>query len=106
MIRFSALALTCFAATAISGLVNAWIRLGDGAGVPTEPLSSGYGWLVLGKLTALVTLGGLGWWHRRRTLRQLVGGRPGVFRRFAAVEMGVMVGAITLAVALSRTPIP
>lgn len=104
--RFSTLALACFLATGISGLVNAWIRLGDGDGVLTELLHSRYGLLVLGKLAALAALAGFGWWHRRRTLVQLAAARPGAFRRFAGREVLVMIGTIALAVALSRTPTP
>lgn len=104
--RFSALALGCFLAVATSGLVNAWIGPSEGDGVITELFASGYGWLVLGKVAALGALAGLGWWHRRQTLRQLSAGRPEAFRRFAGREVLVMIGAIALAVALSRTPTP
>ncbi|SDS81804.1 putative copper resistance protein D [Actinopolymorpha singaporensis] len=100
--RYSALALWCFAAAGFSGLVNAWVRLGGIAPLFT----SSYGWLVLGKLAALVALGWFGWWHRRRTLPALGRKTPGGFRRFAAVEATVMAATIGLAVALSRTPTP
>ncbi|MGW5359652.1 cytochrome c oxidase assembly protein [Actinopolymorpha pittospori] len=100
--RFSTLALWCYAAAAFSGLVNAWIRLGGIAPL----VSSSYGWLVLGKLVAILVLGWLGWWHRKRTLPALDKGTPGVFRRFAAVEAAVMLATVGLAVALSRTPTP
>ncbi len=104
--RFSALALGCFLATAVSGLVNAWIRLADGDGVLADLFGTRYGVLVLGKLAALTTLAGFGWWHRYRTLGQLRAGRPDAFRRFAGRELLVMIGTIALAVALSRTPTP
>lgn len=104
--RFSTLALGCFVATALSGLVNAWIPLADGDGALTELFTSSYGWLVLGKVAALGVLAGFGWWHRRHTLVQLAAGRPGAFQRLAGREVLVMVGAIALAVALSRTPTP
>lgn len=100
--RFSALALWCFAATGVSGLVNAWVRLGG-----LEPLwTSAYGWLVLGKIVALVALGWLGWRHRRHSLRLLAAGQPNAFRRLAAGEVVIMIAAIALAVALSRTAPP
>lgn len=104
--RFSRLALGCFVATAVSGLLNAWIRLADGRGVLAEALGSRYGWLVAGKLLALGALAWFGWWHRRHTLGQLSAGRPGAFRRFAGREVVIMIGTIALAVALSRTPTP
>nr|WP_238345174.1 cytochrome c oxidase assembly protein [Actinopolymorpha cephalotaxi] len=100
--RYSSLALWCFAAAGFSGLLNAWVRLGGIAPLVT----SSYGWLVLGKLAALVALGWFGWWHRRRTLPALDKKAPGAFRRFAAVEAAVMAATIGLAVALSRTPTP
>jgi cytochrome c oxidase assembly factor CtaG/putative copper export protein len=65
--RFSALALCCFVAVGVSGMVNAWIRLGS----PSQVWQSRYGLLVLGKLVALVALGWFGWRHRRTTIAAL-----------------------------------
>src|SRR5690606_29822082 len=100
--RFSGLAVWCFAATGLSGLVNAWVRMDRPEAVWTTP----YGWLVVGKVVALIALGWFGWRHRRATLRSLAAGRPGAFRRLAAGEIVIMVAAVGLAVALSRTPPP
>jgi putative copper export protein len=102
--RFSTLALVCFLATGASGAVSAWVQLG-GAGA-LEVLGSGYGALLLAKTAALVVLGGLGWWHRRATLPRLRAGRPGAFRRFAVVEVVVMLTTVAVAVALSASPPP
>jgi putative copper resistance protein D len=104
--RFSVLALACFVAAGASGLLNAWILLGGTADAVGQALGSGYGVLLLGKLTALVVLGAFGWWHRRHTLVQLAGGRPRAFRRFAAVEVVVMLCTVALAVALAASPPP
>ncbi|MEV7965934.1 cytochrome c oxidase assembly protein [Sphaerisporangium sp. NPDC088356] len=103
--RFSALALCCFVAVGVSGVVNAWIRLGS----PDQVWQSRYGLLVLGKLLALVVLGWFGLRHRRSTIAALdtpaaEGSRP--FLRLAAGEVGVMACTIALAVGLSRTPPP
>ncbi|MEU8266127.1 cytochrome c oxidase assembly protein [Sphaerisporangium sp. NPDC049002] len=103
--RFSALALCCFVAVGVSGLVNAWIRLGS----PAQLWESRYGLLVLGKLIALVVLGWFGLRHRRTTIAAMEtpgpsGSRP--FLRLAAGEVGVMACTIALAVGLSRTPPP
>ncbi|MFC4590780.1 bifunctional copper resistance protein CopD/cytochrome c oxidase assembly protein [Sphaerisporangium corydalis] len=101
--RFSALALCCFVAVGVSGVVNAWIRLG----APAQVWQSRYGLLVLGKLAALVVLGWFGWRHRRTTIAALEAGtasRP--FLRLATGEIGVMACTVGLAVALSRTPPP
>jgi putative copper export protein len=103
--RFSTVALVCFLAAGSSGAVSAWVQL-DSTRPVQVLLGSGYGALLLGKTTALVALGALGWWHRRVTLPQLRTGRPGAFRRFAVVEVVVMLATVALAVALSASPPP
>jgi cytochrome c oxidase assembly factor CtaG len=100
--RFSWLALWCVVAVGVSGLVNAWLRLGSFG----EVVGSSYGLLALGKLLALVLLGSFGWLHRRRTLPRLEDGSRRPFVRLAAVEVAVMAATIGLAVGLSRTPTP
>jgi putative copper resistance protein D len=109
--RYSTLAGWCFAAVAISGIVNAGVRLGG-----FSPLfTSAYGGLVLAKVAALTVLGGFGWWHRRRTVVQIstrtatVTTRRESARLFvsvAAAELIVMAATVALAVGLSRTPTP
>lgn len=101
--RFSTLALGCFVASGLSGLLAAWLVLD---GDPGAVLSSGYGWLLLGKTAALVALGVIGRRHRRHTLPRLRAGEPGVFRRFAAVETALMLATVALAVALAASPPP
>jgi len=109
--RFSTLAAWCFAAVALSGVVNAAVRLGAVAPLVT----SSYGVLVLAKVAALGILGGFGYWHRRRTVAQLAAGASAVTGRreatraflvVAAAELGVMTATVALAVGLSRTPTP
>ena len=103
--RFSTLAACCFAAVAVSGVVNAGVRLGGVAPL----LSSAYGGLVLAKVAALCVLGGFGWWHRRRTVAAVAGGGGSAVRQFvsvAAAELVVMAATVALAVGLSRTPTP
>ncbi len=105
--RFSALALGCFLASGLSGLLAAWLVLdGDPGTVLGAVLGSGYGWLLLGKTAALVALGVLGRRHRRHTLPRLRAGQPGAFRRFAAVEAAVMLATVALAVGLAASPPP
>ncbi|WP_432498872.1 cytochrome c oxidase assembly protein [Kineococcus gypseus] len=98
--RYSTLALWCFAAVALSGVLNASVRLGG-----WSALASGYGALVVAKTAALVLLGALGAWHRRRTL-PLLRTSPRSFGRVAAGELVLMAAATGLGVALSRTPTP
>ena len=101
--RFSVVALWCFVAMAVSGVVNALVR------VRFEDLfHTNYGWLLVGKATALVVLGVLGWQQRRRgvaALRTDANAR-GALIRLALIEAGVFGVTFGIAVALGRTPPP
>ncbi|GAA4892767.1 cytochrome c oxidase assembly protein [Actinomycetospora straminea] len=99
--RFSAVALVCWVVLAISGVVNALVRI-----TPGDLVTSTYGALVLVKVLALVALGGFGWWHRRRTLPALAAGDQGALVRFAGLEVLLMAATFGVAVALGRTPPP
>lgn len=108
--RFSALAGWCFAAVAVSGVVNAGVRLGGVAPLVT----SAYGVLVLAKVAALGVLGCFGWWHRRTTVARVARSATTTSRResarifltVAGAELVVMCATVALAVGLSRTPTP
>jgi putative copper resistance protein D len=100
--RYSVVALACFVAVGLSGVISACVHLGQ----PSRAWLSGYGSLLLLKVIALVLLGAFGWQHRRRMLPALASGRPRAFLTFAGVELSVMAAALGLAVALSRTPLP
>ncbi|MEU5784655.1 cytochrome c oxidase assembly protein [Micromonospora lupini] len=100
--RYSRLALGCFVAVTVSGLANAAVRLG----AVDQFWQSRYGWLVLGKLAALLLLGVLGAVHRSRTVPALRAGRSWAFGRLAAGELIVFAATVGLAVALSRSPTP
>lgn len=101
-VRYSRIALVCWVAVVISGVANAWIRLGTWQ----QLWHSDYGVLVLGKAVALVVLGGFGVVHRRWSLRRLRAGAPWAFLRLAAGEVVVFAATFGLAVALSRSPTP
>ena len=103
--RFSRLALVCFLATGISGVLAAWLVLG-GSGAVLAALGTGYGALLVAKTAGLTLLGLLGWQHRRRSLPRLRTGDGGGFRRFAAGEVLLMLATVTLAVALAASPPP
>ncbi len=103
--RYSRVALACFLATALSGVVSAWLVLGGGGALPAA-LGTGYGALLLAKTAGLGLLGVLGWAHRRRTLPRLRTGDGGGFRRLAAGEVLLMLATVTLAVALAASPPP
>ncbi|KXK58520.1 cytochrome-c oxidase [Micromonospora rosaria] len=100
--RYSRLALACFVAVTVSGLTNAAVRLG----AVEELWRSRYGWLLLGKVAALVVVGVLGAVHRMRTLPALRAGRGRSFGRLAAGELVVFAATVGLSVALSRSPTP
>jgi putative copper resistance protein D len=99
---YSRLALACWVAVAVTGVVSAAIRLG----AVEQVRESRYGMLVVVKVVALVAVGVLGAWHRTRTLPALAAGAPNAFRRVAAAELVVLGATIGVAVALSRTPTP
>lgn len=99
--RFSGLALVCWLVVAVSGTVNAWVRLHSVAAL----VDTAYGRIVLGKLAALLVLGMLGRVHRTQTLDRLARGHRGAFARLAAAEVVIMAVTIGLAVGLSRTPV-
>jgi putative copper resistance protein D len=100
--RFSAVALVCWIAMAVSGVINAWVR------VPvSEVFATPYGLLVVAKIVALVLLGAFGYVHREHSVRAIQeGGTSRLLVRLAAVEVLVMFLTIGIAVALARTPPP
>jgi putative copper export protein len=107
--RFSALALACYTAVAASGLISAWELLGS---IPAI-WGSRYGVLVMFKFAALVALGVFGWWHRRHTIRRIRANKDThaararrAFTQLAAAEIAIMVAAVAIAVALSRSASP
>jgi cytochrome c oxidase assembly factor CtaG/putative copper export protein len=101
--RFSAVALWCFVAMALSGIVNAFVRI-----KPGDLVHSGYGWLIIAKAVALCTLGAIGWQQRRRGVAALAADpdarRPLI--RLALIEAVVFGLTFGIAVALGRTPPP
>src|SRR6478609_2087292 len=101
--RFSAVALWCFVAMALSGVVNAFVRI-----QPRDLLHSGYGALVVAKMVALCALGVLGWRQRRSGVAALQSApqarRPLI--NLAITEAVIFGLTFGIAVALSRTPPP
>ncbi|GFG51080.1 ABC transporter permease [Mycolicibacterium agri] len=101
--RFSAVALWCFVAMALSGVINALVRMR-----PSDLFDSAYGALVIAKAVALCTLGAIGWWQRRHGVAALQADpqarRPLI--RLALTEAVVFGLTFGVAVALGRTPPP
>ncbi|RMI32787.1 cytochrome c oxidase assembly protein [Nocardia stercoris] len=101
--RFSAVAAIAFAVVALSGIVNAWVRMS-----PSDLFTTTYGRLVLAKAAALTLLGLLGLVQRRRALPALEA-EPAdrtALVRFAGVEALIFAATVGLAVGLGRTPPP
>jgi len=101
--RFSGVALWCFVAMALSGVINALVRI-----QPADLFSTGYGWLIVAKATALCVLGVIGWRQRRRGVAALRSDPEarGPLIRLALVEAAVFGLTFGIAVALGRTPPP
>lgn len=97
IVRYSSLALWAFVIVAVSGVVNASVRLRS----LHDLFGEAYGQLVLFKIAALVVLGVFGYFQRKRIIAAGSG-----FLRLAVTEVFVMAAAVGLAVALSRTPTP
>jgi putative copper resistance protein D len=102
LLRYSSIALVAFIVVAISGTVRASIGL-----LGLQNLWSAYGVLVLVKVGALIAMGVLGAWYRRRLISRMAD-EPGS-RRFWGVitlELAFMGIASGVAAALARTPPP
>jgi len=102
MSRYSSMALAAFVVVAISGTVRAAIGVGA-----WENLATPYGAILLVKVGALLVLGLLGAWYRRRLIRRM--GEDAGSRRFwglVALELAFMGIASGAAAALARTAPP
>jgi len=100
--RFSRLALVCWIVMAISGTVNALVRISI-----ADLFTTDYGLLVVAKIVALLLLGVFGQQQRQRGVRALTdGGGGGQLVKLAAVEVLIMFITIGIATALARTPPP
>ena len=101
--RFSTIALWCFGAMALSGVVNALVRIR-----PSDLLSSDYGRLVVVKFVALCLLGFVGWRQRRTGVVALQADPSSRTRliRLALIEAVLFGLTFGVAVGLGRTPPP
>lgn len=99
--HYSRLAAPLVGVVALTGVINGVVRLGG----LTPLLSSGYGRILLAKLTVLCALVALGWWWRRTWVRKAADHRvtADVSLRNAAIEVMVMALAFGLAATLAVT---
>ena len=102
--RYSTMALWAFVLVAISGTINASLRLSG----PVELLTTPYGALISVKTVILIGLGIAGAWQRRRIIPGLVREplRSRAFVRLAVTEIVFMAVAIGVSVGLSRSAPP
>ncbi|WP_083879983.1 cytochrome c oxidase assembly protein [Corynebacterium ulceribovis] len=101
--RYSFVALIAFFAMAVSGVVNALLK------VRIEDLfSMEYGNVLVAKTVLLIVLGIFGFAHRQRTIPRLKKDpyNSGAFRKVAIGELVIMAVTAGLAVTLTRTPPP
>ena len=96
--HYSKLAGWCLVVVASSGLFGAAIRVQEISGI-----WSTYGAMLVLKSSALLVVGGLGWWQRHRLVNLLAEGGRNAFLRLAIIEAAVLAGATGAGVALSRT---
>lgn len=111
--RYSFIALCSIIGIALSGLINAAIRLKF-----SEWLTTQYGLVITAKAVLTVVLAYCGWLHRRKVIPRLQaaeskGDRAAIadaqrrpFIRLALVEVLIMAATIGVAVSLSRIPPP
>ncbi|CAJ1501153.1 cytochrome c oxidase assembly protein [[Mycobacterium] holstebronense] len=101
--RFSTVALWCFVAMGLSGVLNALVRL-----TLADLLTTAYGQLVVAKFVALCALGALGAWQRRRGVAALQEdpNKRAPLIRLALTETVVFALTFGVAVGLGRTPPP
>ncbi len=102
--RYSTLAFICFVVVALSGYVNAALRVGN-----LDQLLTPYGILVLVKVLALLSLGLFGLAQRRVLVRRMQNKANSNNRFFwwmVAAELGFMGIASGVAAALAKTATP
>lgn len=104
--RFSMIALWCWVAMAVSGVVNALVRV-----QLSDLFSTDYGRLVTAKFVALCLLGGLGWRQRRVSVAALQADPTpararGALLRLTLIEAATFGLTFGIAVGLGRTPPP
>jgi cytochrome c oxidase assembly factor CtaG/putative copper export protein len=104
--RFSAIALWCWVAMGLSGVINALVRV-----PPSDLLTTSYGRLVVAKFVALCLLGIVGWRQRRVAVVALQADSSPTKARSALIRLALIEAAVFgltfgIAVGLGRTPPP
>ncbi|HEX3647987.1 MAG TPA: CopD family protein [Pseudonocardiaceae bacterium] len=105
--RFSKLATVCVFLTGFTGLFNGWFELYSTPGVHwyLALFTTGYGWVLIGKVLCVLTAGLLGGYTRFRLLPKIIERRPTAVAAWTTVEIGVLAVAFGLAAVLIRAPV-
>jgi putative copper resistance protein D len=105
--RFSALATVCVFATAATGLFNGWYQLYSTPGIHwyVALFTTGYGWILIGKLTCVLAAGLLGGYTRFLLLPRIIQRRATAVLTWATLEVTVLGVAFGLAAVLVRAPV-
>jgi copper resistance protein D len=105
--RFSKLATACVFLTAATGLFNGWYQLYSSPGVRwyVAWFTTGYGWILIGKLVCVTGAGLLGAYTRFMLLPRIVRHQPTAVLRWVTVEIAVLGTAFGLAAVLVRAAV-
>jgi copper resistance protein D len=105
--RFSSLATVCVFLTAGTGLFNGWYELYSTPGIHwyIALFTTGYGWILIGKITCVTAAGLLGGYTRFKLLPKIIQRRPTAVLTWATLEVTVLGTAFGLAAVLVRAPV-
>jgi putative copper resistance protein D len=105
--RFSRLATVCVFGTGFTGLFNGWYELYSTPGVHwyVALFTTGYGWILIGKIVCVVVAGLLGGYTRFRLLPRIVERQGTAVLMWVTMEVLVLGVAFGLAAVLIRAPI-
>jgi copper resistance protein D len=105
--RFSKLATACVFLVGITGAFNAWYVLDGTPGIRwyVALFTTGYGWILIGKVVCILTAGLLGGYTRFMLLPKIIERRPTAVLRWASMELAVLGIAFGLAAVLVRAPV-
>lgn len=105
--RFSSLATVCVFLTAATGLFNGWYQLDSTPGIHwyTALFTTGYGWILIGKLVCVTAAGLLGGYTRFLLLPKIIQRKATAVLTWATIEVAVLGTAFGLAAVLVRAPV-
>ena len=105
--RFSRLATVCVFVVAVTGAYNGWFELYATPGVHwyVALFTTGYGWILIGKLMCVLAAGALGGYTRFKLLPRIVERRTTAVLTWATLETAVLGIAFGLAAVLVRAPV-